>query len=210
MATRWNLYNQAATFATSIRGSWSGAQLSIVGINMGPDKATNGGSTGTCGGNTGGSPGQSSYAIIAVGPALPAQVISGTFDLCVPVSVATTAGDFHWQYVVYVLQPPNTVRGTLLGTTGDTHPGDEWDTNHVGRNCTQRTLSPVTCQAGDRIVVEMGMVRRASSGAFVDTFGFGGTGADAASGVAGVGWVEFSQDLIVIPRPPRSHAVVLG
>jgi hypothetical protein len=199
MATRWNLYGTARQIVPTTRGTWT-STASTVAIDMGGDKANLGGSAaGLYGPTIAGSAGDSSLAYKCVGPRLAAQTISGTVDYRSGVQVNTSLdADFHFRIHIYVMQPDGSVRGTLLSTVNDAHPGDEWSLTAISRTIAQQTLSSVACSAGDQVVVEVGLVRGASGTPRSLFMYVGGTGTDQSVGSNGITtapWVEFSATL---------------
>ncbi|MBS4040421.1 MAG: hypothetical protein KGZ81_07460, partial [Flavobacteriales bacterium] len=99
----------------------------------------------------------------------------------------------------YVMTPSNTVRGTLLS---DNIGATEFPTTSTGRTEGAKTLSAVSMQKGDRIVVEIGYRANntvtTSYGVVIDRFA---TGADLTSGSTDVTlspWVQFSANIMPV------------
>src|SRR5205814_10203343 len=94
---------------------------------------------------------------------LPAAVpISGTLDWVIG-TVETNAGlNAFFQLHAYVLRGSDTLVGTLLTNYAEPSTStNEWGTTATGKGPTgavKATLSSVTAQAGDRIVIEGGYI----------------------------------------------------
>jgi hypothetical protein len=95
-------------------------------------------------------------------PPLAAQTIAGTFNQCIAVYIDKGDGTVdnpvptgYFKVHVYVTQGDSVnVRGVLLDRYTDPTP---WNTTLTFRSLTaDQTLTPVTCQAGDRICIEWG------------------------------------------------------
>lgn len=141
-----------------------------------------------------------------------AQTISGHVKGSLLVDEGPAGADMRAQMVIRVIsEDGSTVRGTLLAADNASALSSEWSTTHQSRKFPLaaswddpnlgKQLSPVVCQEGDRIVVELGF--RAHNTTATSTTGVVRVG-DASgtdlpetegSGVGSDGWVEFSADL---------------
>lgn len=93
-----------------------------------------------------------------VSQALTAQTISGTMNMIMGAVESDAAANFSTKIYVYVTQgATDSVRGVLL----DFEDTDEWPTTAQGiAFSSAQTLSAVTTTAGDRLVIEMGLIAR--------------------------------------------------
>jgi hypothetical protein len=143
---------------------------------------------------------------------LSAQVISGSVSgqLMVREFNAGNNTDVIIVYIGVVSNDGSASRGTLL-SLGNKSTTGEFVVNATCRNkifCAATNLTSVTAQNGDRIVVELGysnttLATVAPQGAA--KWGDIGNGTDLPAGNEaqtsdGLGWIEFSQDLIFKPR----------
>jgi hypothetical protein len=129
-----------------------------------------------------------------------AQTISGTLNWVVGVRQSNNNMNAHWHVHVYVLRGTNTLVGTLYSDYTEPAATNEWSGTAEGLGpVAALTLSPVTIQANDRIVIEAGYTsRNTDTTSRTGTMWIGGTGFDLGVGgdeTAGTGWWEFSQDL---------------
>ncbi|MBK8465224.1 MAG: proprotein convertase P-domain-containing protein [Chloracidobacterium sp.] len=148
-----------------------------------------------------------------VGEPLAAQTIAAasTLDWVIGAQENNSDADMAYRIHAYVVSNDGTtVRGTLLGNNND---GDEWTTTAAGRApSAAKSLSAVTAQTGDRIVIEIGYVATTPGATNrVGTLWYGGTGAtDLTDGstahTTNPGWFEFSQGIAFQPPGPTPTA----
>lgn len=146
---------------------------------------------------------------------LAAQTISGTVKGQMRVQEANAAANARAQMIVRVVSNDgSTVRGTLYDGDLETLTGDP--TSEYGTSLTNRkfprggaaTLTSVTAEEGDRIVVELGTrihSTETTSRVLTVSFTDSGTSADLAedettTSSAQRTWVEFSQDIAESPQ----------
>jgi hypothetical protein len=134
-------------------------------------------------------------------PRLEAQTIDGTLQLCVGVHETSVNANASFRIHAYVLTPANTVRGTLLSNyTDSTEFGTVQATNGSSLSSAQ-TLSSVVAEAGDRIVVEVGVnFANSTTSTQSVTFIWGGETTDPDLTVGGnaldaLSWLEFSDTI---------------
>ena len=94
-----------------------------------------------------------------ISPAMDAQTISGNFKGQIRSDESSTDADFHAQIVAYVVSNDGTsVTGVLYaGDVGAA--GQEFSTSFVNRKYPRAgstAITPVVCNAGDRLVLEVG------------------------------------------------------
>jgi hypothetical protein len=103
-----------------------------------------------------------------VGPPLAAQTVGGTLDVLLPVAESAAAADLYFHVHAYVtVGDTDVVRGTLLNDWVQAAGANEWAYGYgyqfYGRTLGgAQALTDVVCQAGDRIVLEVGYVARNS------------------------------------------------
>lgn len=123
------------------------------------------------------SAGAKTHAMTFVGPPLAAQTISGTALLRFLMSRPGAGLSVYPMMYLYVVAPNGTVRGTLLPNTGD----DQTILGSQARTLGPHAMTPVACQAGDRVVLELGDLSQG-----VDEQGYllysGGSGSAMAEG----------------------------
>lgn len=134
-----------------------------------------------------------------VSDALGAQTITGTLNLGMLPQEGTSSNDMVYRVHVYLTQgDTDSVRGTLLSNYTDT--GNEWATASTCKSLSSdQTLSSVTAQLGDRIVVEVGWWSPTSVNSQSGNLWSGSNGADAVPGDTSISlgyWVQFSQTLL--------------
>ena len=97
--------------------------------------------------------------VCAITRRLAAQTISGTLDVILAILESNAAADFFWKVYAYVSAgETDTVRGVLLDYEATTV---EWPTALTGTALpAAQTLTAVVAQAGDRLVVELGVIKR--------------------------------------------------
>lgn len=196
MATRWYLHNQIADIAVSTRG----LQIATLDTHsMGVDKI--------------GTPAEATAVVHSggftnlpvlkfVGPPLAAQTITGSLTTVV-LGRSTLGTDTGRGYIhVWATQgSTDALRATIV--SNDFDAALTWDAASAGRQMDSTATSTVV-QAGDRIVVEIGVSRNAATATTCGVYR-GGTGADLAVGgtsTATPGWVEFLQTLLLQSATP--------
>lgn len=142
-----------------------------------------------------------------VSPPLAAQTISGTMNGMIGARESSTSADMRAQLTAWVMKPDGTSRGTLLNadngslanefTTSTTPAGARFPKGSTGT-----AISSVSCQAGDRIVVELGYrAHNTSTTSFTGTLGLSDYLQTDMSTTAGQAytsnntWIEFSANL---------------
>lgn len=103
---------------------------------------------------------------------------------------SASAHDFFHVHAYVTSGNSDTPRGTLLT---DNIGATEWTTTNTGRGEGTKTVSSLSAQVGDRLVVEIGyQAQNTSATSFTGTLRYGGTGADSTQGTttSTVGWVE--------------------
>lgn len=144
-----------------------------------------------------------------VGPPLAVQTIAGTVKGMVRCMESATAADFRSQWSVRVVSGDGLlVRGSLLARTTSAL-ASEWGTAlaarkfPVGFTGAGATMTPITCQLGDRIVIEVGyrahnVVNTSRTGTveFGDPTSVGDLTETEAAQSALCSWVEFDQTLL--------------
>lgn len=118
-----------------------------------------------------------------LGP-LSAQIIGGTVDVVLGALESDAAANLFWALHLYVsVGESDSVRGTLLSNyVEDTT--NEWPTTAAGLALqSAQTLTPVACQQGDWVILEIGYVaRNSSTSSFTGTMRNGSTGITALAG----------------------------
>ena len=151
---------------------------------------------------------------------IPAQTISGTLTWVIgALEDAGSANDFYKIHAYVVSNDGATLRGTLLSNNVDT---SEWPTAAQGQApAAAKTLSEVTAQVNDRIVIEIGYDAQNSQAVErIGTLWYGGTGSDLTAGgdeTTLTGWFEFSElipdttaptvDSFTVTTPSNSLAI---
>jgi alpha-N-arabinofuranosidase len=151
---------------------------------------------------------------VYVSQALPAQTISGTFSAVIRAIASASTNDGWLNIMIRAVSSDGaTERGVLYAGSTATTSGASGtngpENQEIGTTLTTRiksalTLTPVTLQANDRLVVEVGF-RATTANTNTITFSYGdptaGTDLALTAGVAtaNVPWVEFSQDLTLAP-----------
>ncbi|MEV4521470.1 hypothetical protein AB0J77_14675 [Micromonospora tulbaghiae] len=137
-----------------------------------------------------------------VSPPLAAQTISGSFTLVSRGRELDPADNVNqrWRSVRVFSGDGSTLRGTLnsYGVTGST---TEFAASLAGQpHAVNGSLSPVVCQDGDVLVVEVGYGLSGTGTTPQWEMVLGGTGADHTTSIndasGSVPWVEFSADLV--------------
>lgn len=199
MATRLYLSNAAPGYTpTTKRGGWT-----VSSATLARALATKSGAAATASGTGLTTSGQ--HALI--GRWISSAFLSGgTFGggiswVVGAIRTSNMTGCVARLYVYATTGDSDTPRGTALTYNG----GTAWTTTATGRGGST-TLTDVTVQAGDRIVVELGLqLTGASTAAATGTVNYGNTGAtDLTSGSTSVttqpGWVEFAAiDSLFLP-----------
>lgn len=135
-----------------------------------------------------------------ISPALAAQTISGTFAAQALFSIANATGATTIpRFAVFVINSAGTVVATLLAATTNATTLTTTLTNRSIPPAT--TITSYTCADGDRIMVEIGIVRTAGTTARNGSIQFGDNQAsdvavnNTATGTTANSWAEFSGNL---------------
>lgn len=193
--TRFYFQNAAIPYDPATeRGAWD-ATAGYVGIKLATTKA--GAATNASKSDNVNTANWDMLILKAVTDAMAAAgSISGLINWCLGVNETVASMDACYHVHIYVTQgDSDTPRGTVLT---DSIQGTEWTlTTNTGKAISGIAASTVNFQAGDRIVVEMGVrdqgnVVTLSAG----TITYGGTGGtDLTDGSTDVsnrpGWIEF-------------------
>ncbi len=198
-ATRLYLQNANSAVTTTTQGAWSyttGAPTLVMARTK-SGAVTSRGVAETNATNT--------YDVMIlkfVSEPIPAQTIAAasTLNWVIGALESNTAANDYWAVHAYVVSNNGaTVRGTLLANNAE-NTTNEWPTTAQGWGTqAAKSLTAVTAQANDRIVIEIGYIaRNAVTTSYTGTLWYGGTGGDlTATGdeTTLTGWFEFSQDL---------------
>ena len=155
-------------------------------------------------------------------PFLAAQTFSGNFRGHFRCQESNGAMDATAQCVVRVIDPvTETVRGTLISASSHSAVsavpdavGYEWTTGAgrssrfpTGYTGTGQAVSSVDAEEGDWLIVELGyrcfeVAATSRNGIIVVTQAVGSpdTGANETDTAGGNGWIEFSNDVLLLPR----------
>lgn len=154
---------------------------------------------------------------IYVSDALAAQTISNTGTISAVIrAIGSASTNNSWLNIIVqvVSGDGTTVRGVLYSGSSDTSSGSSGtnglENQEIGTTLTTRIknalalTNSISVQAGDRLVIEIGF-RQTTSNTNTITFNYGDPSATAdlaltaGSATAGVPWVEFSQDIALLP-----------
>jgi hypothetical protein len=201
--TKLYLTSLAADYTpATLRGAWdrtAGSVTNLIGTKDRTDTVTSIIDTATAADTT-----YDELLYRGVSNRLDAQTISGTLNLVVGVDTSTASADAYWHVHVYVTQgDSDTPRGTLL-TDYVENTTNEWPSTDTGSALqSSQSLSSLAVSAGDRIVVELGCIRRNAINAAVEIYYGTGSGSATVSDLtvganpaALAGYVEFSADLV--------------
>lgn len=178
--------------------------------------------------------------VVHVTDPLPAQMISGVFNLShyvfdSPAQSSNRPRRFK-VYVYVTVGDTNTVRGVLLDYTAPASTGNVWPYALGGvyrwwQLEAAATLMPVTLQAGDRVVVELGFASAAAwansvqigyyfSGSAIQNDAMPNAPGDTTSPntawtpgmstIFGNSWVEFTPGIFITPHGVRVYDYVTG
>lgn len=207
MATRFYLTNSAPEYMpTTIRGDYEDSTSTLTRA-LSPTKSGNNTSLTTSSG--GGSGDWILFGRWSSPPMTEAGTLSGTVDWVIGLmESSTSANSYTVVDKLYVTQgDTNTVRGNLLSRfrSNNEHP-----TTARGWGEGVQTLTSVTCQAGDRIVLELGRARATSTDSHTGTLYYGGTGAtdlvhNNTAVTTNPGWFEFSGADALFVAPPATN-----
>jgi hypothetical protein len=128
---------------------------------------------------------------------------TGTVNLCISQREDNANTNAYWRVHIYVTSgDSDTVRGTLLDQYAeDTTNELPVSTNTASALQSAQSLSSVVVSDGDRIVVEIGCIKRgATTSNTLLVYGFAANPVDCAVGDESwsankVGWIEFSENL---------------
>ncbi len=212
LPTRFYLQNATAAVATATRGAWD-ATGGLVTRAMSTTKS---GAIATVAvaetSNT------NNYDVLMlkfISEPIPAQTIAAGSTLSWVIGSLESAGQANMHYHVHAYVVSNdgaTLRGTLLNNDID---ADEWSTTDQGDAPSgAKSLTAVTAQANDRIVIEIGyQAQNNSATSRTGTLWYGGTGGDLTDGgneTTMTGWFEFSQDLYPLNTTTPGTATATG
>ncbi len=110
----------------------------------------------------------------------------------------------YYAHAYVVSNNGTTIRGTLLANNIETT--NEWPTTAQGHAAASaKSLSAVTAQAGDRVVIEIGyQAENTTTSSRTGSLWYGGTGSDLADGgdeTTLTGWFEFSKGIAFQDAP---------
>jgi len=201
MATRFYLHNAAAPYSpATFRGGWDSTASAVTKLL---DTAKVPATAKTALDIT--ASGTAPYSYLhyrgVTAPLAAGTIGTGTFNLCIALCEYSATTDAYWRVHIYVTQgDSDTVRGTLLNqyaeNTTNELPNSVRDASSLQ---SAQALSSVAVSAGDRIVVELGLIKRgATSSTTRFTYGCPANAQDVAVGEEAwnanrVGWVEFSE-----------------
>lgn len=193
--TRYYFQNAAAPYDPATeRGAWD-ATAGYTGIKLGTTKA--GAATSASQSDSVNTANYDMLVLKAVGDAFASDgTISGNINWCLGVAESVSSMDAVYHVHIFVtVGDSDTVRGTVLT---DSIQGTEWAlTTLTGKAISSVAASTVNFQAGDRIVVEMGVRDQGNVVTLAaGTIEYGGTGGtDLTDGSTDVtnrpGWIEF-------------------
>ena len=198
-ATRFYLQNTTSGVTTANQGAWSDTAGAPT-LAMSRTKAGTITSRGVAEINA-----TNTYDVMVlkfVSEPIPGQIIEtgSTLNWVIGALESNAAANDYWAVHVYVVSNNGaTIRGALLANNAE-NTTNEFPTTAQGWGAqSAKTLTAVTAQDNDRIVIEVGYIARNTvTTSYTGTLWYGGTGADLT--VAGdettlTGWFEFSQDL---------------
>ncbi|MDA8241068.1 MAG: CxxxxCH/CxxCH domain-containing protein [Nitrospiraceae bacterium] len=207
-ATRFYLQNANSAVTTTNQGAWSyttGAPTLVM------STAKSGTITSRAVSETNNTNTYDVMILKFVSAPIPAQTIAAgsTLTWAIGAQESSTAANDYWTIHAYVVSNNGaTIRGTLLSNNQE-NTTNEWPTTAQGWGPqAAKSLTAVTAQANDRIVIEIGYIaRNTSTTSYTGTLWYGGTGSDLT--VAGdettlTGWFEFSG---VDATPPNAGTV---
>lgn len=197
MAYRYYLTNSTAPYspATLGRGTWSrttGAVTKLLGSAPGGTATT---VQGTKAATT------NPYNTLVgrwVSVPLLAGTLSGVVSWVIGAVENTTSANAVFRIHIFVTAgDSDTVRGTVLTNFTGTLASQEFPTTASGQSALDQNLTSLAVQAGDRLVVEVGVQFQNTSTTSTATFNYGNTGViDLRSADTAVttrpGWVQFS------------------
>ena len=203
MATRFYLHNAAAPYTpATIRGEWDSTASSVTKLlDTGKTPSNVRGYTQIS------ASGAADYSYLhyrgVTGTLAAGTIGTGTVNLCVSFREDSAGTDAYWRVHIYVTAgDSDTVRGTLLDHYAETSTNElPVGVNNASSLQSAQALSSVTVSDGDRIVVELGLVKRGAtasncwmvygcdSGAVAVAVG------EEAWAANRVAWVEFSETL---------------
>ena len=203
MATRFYLHNAAAPYTpATIRGEWDSTASSVTKLL-----------------DTGKTPsnvraytqisasGAADYSYLhyrgVTGTLAAGTIGTGTVNLCVSFREDSAGTDAYWRVHIYVTAgDSDTVRGTLLDHYAETSTNElPVAVNNASSLQSAQSLSSVVVSNGDRIVVELGLVKRgATTSNCLMVYGCDSGAVAVAVGEEAwaanrVAWVEFSETI---------------
>lgn len=149
---------------------------------------------------------------------LPAQTLAGALQLLFGVRESNAGADFHWHVYAYFTQgDTDTVRAVALADYEEAAGVNEWYASSTANTGQARSLAAAqalaaTCQAGDRLVIEIGATARNAVATsytgqlFYGTQASDGSVSDLTLNAAEVrtraGFVTFSSPLVLFDNAP--------
>lgn len=138
---------------------------------------------------------------------------AGTIDLCMAVQEESGSQNAFYAFHAYItVGDTNVVRGTVASNKTD---ATEWPTDIAARKASF-ALSTVACQAGDRLVIEVGFSdANTSTTSYQAVSAYGGTGSDLVPGEAFIPffssrcpWIDITGADAVFSAPARNGGTV--
>lgn len=203
MATRFYLHNAAAPYTpATIRGGWN-STASAVTKKIDPWKAGSSTKAYTNFASSGTAPYSHLHYRGVSGKLAAGTIGTGTVNLCILFKEDNSpTTDAYWRVHIYVTAgDSDTVRGTLLNQYAEDTTNELPSTNLATALQSAQALSSVTVSDGDRLVVELGLVKRGTaSGNGVLVYGFDAGASDASVGddtwaLNRASYIEFSETL---------------
>jgi hypothetical protein len=203
---RWYLTSQSPGFSPSaLRGAWDINHATFWFALA----TTQGGSSFNLNASPSAGPGYDGCLWRGVSSGLAAGVISGTVNFAyVAKELSASANDVFHVHLYVTAGDSDTVRGTLLADAIDTN--ELPTTSQAWSPAAPIAVTPVTVQAGDRLVLELGYRHDGGTGDFIQTK-YGGTGTDAVAGGpnTGVPWIDVP-DPVAGGGTARAAVVIVG
>ncbi|MBE0671206.1 MAG: sortase [Anaerolineales bacterium] len=210
--TRFYLQNAAAAVTTATRGAWDNTS----GLVTRAMSTTKSGAIATVA--VAETSNINNYDVLMlkfISEPIPAQTIAAgsTLNWVIGSQESNAAANNVFHVHAYVVSNDGTtLRGTLLNNNID---GGEWPTTAQGDAPSgAKSLTSVTAQANDRIVIEIGyQAQNNSTTSRTGTLWYGGTGGDLTVGgdeTNLTGWFEFSQDLFPLNTTTAGVATAIA
>jgi hypothetical protein len=207
MATKWYLTNRAAPYTpATIQGAWDDSAGAVTKA-LDTIKAGGGATTTVARAEVNNS---NTYDVLlyrGISGPLASQTINCNVNVCIGAKEASAAAaDFYWHVHLYVTTgDSDTPRVTLL-TDYVENTTNEFPTTATFLGLQSAQAVNQTISAGDRLVLEIGIIaRNASTTSYTATLNYGsldGGGTELADGAATgtdvtskAGWISFSSDV---------------